>query len=196
MFIYIGIISFIFFYIYDLNMVFFKTKPGNLCFMLASLLLFAASTGLIAVSFIADGVTSRALVGLFVALLFLVLLIYTLFFALPAKETYVDTLQNAYEAETERPVVCRDGMYALCRHPGVLWLFFFYLGIYAAYPTQQNMLAWLIFSAMDLIYIILQDLVIFPRQFRDYYDYKRTTPFLFPNGNSIRKAIQTTRRKR
>ena len=44
---------------------------------------------------------------------FFALLIYTLFFALPFEETYCEDnkLRAAYT----------EGMYGVCRHPGVLW---------------------------------------------------------------------------
>ena len=47
------------------------------------------------------------------AMCFLALLIYTLFFALPFEETYCEEnrLRAAYT----------EGVYGLCRHPGVLW---------------------------------------------------------------------------
>ena len=45
--------------------------------------------------------------------LFLCLLIYTLFFALPFEETYCE--------ENKLRAAYTEGMYGLCRHPGVLW---------------------------------------------------------------------------
>ena len=42
-------------------------------------------------------------------------LIYTLFFALPFDETYAKQNNGRY--------VCDRGVYALCRHPGILCFF-------------------------------------------------------------------------
>ncbi len=44
---------------------------------------------------------------------FLALLIYTLFFALPFEETYCE--------ENKLRAAYTEGVYGLCRHPGVLW---------------------------------------------------------------------------
>ena len=59
------------------------------------------------------------------AFLFLGLLIYTLFFALPFQETYVDQTAGAKTYD--------KGMYALCRHPGVLWFTGFYCCLWLAW---------------------------------------------------------------
>ena len=87
------------------------------------------------------------------------------------------------------------GMYALCRHPGVLWFFLFYfcLGI-ALYPAEL-IYAGIFYSILNLCYVIFQDHWTFPLTFADYENYKRTTPFLIPNQRSIRRAIQTRRSK-
>ena len=55
------------------------------------------------------------------AMCFLALLIYTLFFALPFEQTYCEEnrLRAAYT----------EGVYGLCRHPGVLW----FAGAYLLY---------------------------------------------------------------
>ena len=66
--------------------------------------------------------TLHAVAFLGCALCFLLLLIYALFFALPFQETYV--VQNVGNK------VCAQGMYALCRHPGVLWFTGFYLSFH------------------------------------------------------------------
>lgn len=190
MFTVIGIISFLLYYLYDLNMVFFKTKAGNLSFTAGSFLLASATIGLVVDSARSEGFSLQAFSGLSIAFIFLLLLIYTLFFALPAKETYVDI---SYD---RRPTVCRDGMYALCRHPGVLWLILMYAGLYLAYPNVNTLTAWIVFSVLDLLYILLQDLVIFPKQFSDYADYKTHTPFLIPNRRSIKMAWNTRRKDR
>ena len=59
----------------------------------------------------------KRIIFLLFAILFFGLLIYTLFFALPFEETYV--MQEAHKTYDKK-------MYALCRHPGVLW----FAGVY------------------------------------------------------------------
>ena len=58
-----------------------------------------------------------------VCAVFLFLLVYTLFFALPFGKTYI-------KGDSRR--VCDTGVYALCRHPGFLWLAGAYLFAFLA----------------------------------------------------------------
>ena len=41
---------------------------------------------------------------------------------------------------------------------------------------------------MDFIYILMQDIFIFPLQFADYADYRKNTPFLIPRAQGARKT--------
>ena len=120
------------------------------------------------------------------ALLFLGLLIYTLFFALPFQETYVDQTAGAKTYD--------KGMYALCRHPGVLWFTGFYCCLWLALGGAA--LFWLAFwySLFNVGYVLVQDYYTFPRIFADYSRYKRQVPFLLPNVKSLKNCILTLRK--
>ena len=65
-----------------------------------------------------ENIKGSSILLLGIATIFFVLLIYTLFFALPFDKTY----QN----ESEKRMAYTEGVYALCRHPGVLWFIGFY----------------------------------------------------------------------
>ena len=121
------------------------------------------------------------------ALALLALLIYTLFFALPFDTTYRDP--------TKKRPVCRTGMYALCRHPGVVWFVLFYLMLFIAVPTSEILWGGVALCIGNLLYIIFQDLWTFPRTFSDYDSYRQEVPFLFPTAASIRRAWQTRRQR-
>ncbi len=123
---------------------------------------------------------------LFCALLFLGLLIYTLFFALPFQETYVDQTAGAKTYD--------KGMYALCRHPGVLWFTGFYCCLWLALGGAA--LFWLAFwySLFNIGYVLVQDYYTFPRIFTDYAQYKQQVPFLLPNVKSLKNCILTLRK--
>lgn len=121
-----------------------------------------------------------------IALFFFVLLIYTLFFSLPFEKTYI--LQDNHE-------VYKDGMYALCRHPGVLWYIAFYIALYFSFPTLQLLIASILFCFLNLVYILIEDHYIFIIKFSDYHQYKHITPFLLPNISSIKKAVSTFNRR-
>ena len=115
------------------------------------------------------------------SIIFLFLLIYSLFFALPSTDTYS---VNGTIKKT-----CDNGVYALCRHPGIIWFSLFYLSLWGA-----GLVPWyisLIFSVENLIYAIVQDIYIFSKTIPRYNEYKKNTPFLIPNINSIKKCINT-----
>lgn len=181
-FLMLGILAFILYYLYDINTIWFQTKAGRYLFLVGSLFLAIATVGITVQSFPARRLGASVFVWIVLAILFFGLLIYTLFFALPVSE--------AYEGISDgKQTVYQEGMYALCRHPGVLWLTLFYVSMAMIFPTGIYWAAAVIFSSLDLIYVILQDMVIFPRQFENYGAYKNTTPFLLPNRNSFMRAI-------
>lgn len=175
-----GVLSFFLMYIYDLSTVRAGKKWGRVFFPAGAAGLVVSTAGLAVRC--ADSRTA----GIFFAVtsvsaaLFFVLLIYTLFFALPAE---------AYSGDSKsRMCVCRTGMYAVCRHPGMLWLAGFYLCSSLALDSAVFWLASVIFVLMDFIYILMQDIFIFPLQFADYADYRKNTPFLIPRAPGARKT--------
>lgn len=119
--------------------------------------------------------------------LFLALLLYALFFALPFGETYC----AGEPAEKARPYD-RD-VYALCRHPGVLFLAGVYLCWGMAVLPGDLLRNGMIFSLLNVLYVVFQDLVTFPAVFEDYTGYRRKVPFLVPTRASVRTAWATRR---
>ena len=75
--------------------------------------------------------------------------------------------------------VYSGGLYGLCRHPGFWWLLFAYVCLGMACGSEMMRFG-LFCSFLNLLYIGFQDMVIFPRIFVDYGDYKRKVPFLIP----------------
>ena len=114
----------------------------------------------------------------------LALLIYTLFFALPFSNTYQDETSNT---------ICDTGMYALCRHPGVIWFFATFLCLCGILPSRKTFLVFLVANGMNLAYIVLQDCWIFPKLFHGYSTYQKNTPFLIPTKASIQTCFRTMR---
>lgn len=183
-YLFLGFLAFAFFAIYDINSIIIKHKLLYGCFFVGCFLIMVATIGI--------AITSRDLfeidafrIWIFgaIALLFFYLLIYTLFFALPFKKTYVE--------EKKPPKVCNSGVYALCRHPGVLWFmgFYFFFGLALNIPLLLT--AAIIFSFLNILYIIFQDRWTFVKIFEDYDKYKIDTPFLVPNIKSIKRCLQT-----
>ena len=113
----------------------------------------------------------------------LLLLVYSVFFAVKPRQG-----DQSACPEGMRPLACR-GMYALCRHPGVLWLAGFYGFMAIAWRSRQWLLAFLLFTVGDVLYVFYQDRCIFPHTIDRYREYRKTTPFLIPTASSIKEAL-------
>lgn len=181
-----GSLAFLFFVLYDINSVTINLMLPRGGFFIGCFLLIVATGGI--VSSTLTGMmwySGRTLIFLPMAGIFLFLLIYTLFFALPFAGTYIE--QNS------TPKTCVSGFYAMSRHPGVLWFIGFYLSLWLALSGPLLLIAGAVFSLLNLLYIILQDRWIFMKAFPDYGDYKKTTPFLIPNYQSLNRCVQSFR---
>ena len=121
------------------------------------------------------------------AFLFLGLLIYTLFFALPFEETYCE--------ENKLRAAYTEGVYGLCRHPGVLWFAGAYLCMWGMFGGWRPGIYFLLMIFWNYLYIIFQDLWTFPQTFFNYREYQKTTPFLMPNRDSIKKCLYSIRKQ-
>lgn len=183
-FIIMGFLAFVFFYIFDFNKVYHFHKYINISFGVGVVLLAVATLGLLfsASKSFAIYFPLRVLFGL-LSILFLLLIPYTLFFALPFKKTYIET-------ENKNMVVDR-GMYALCRHPGVLWFSFFYFFAWLAMGKMLVMWAGIVWTIMDIIHVYVQDLWLFPKALAGYREYQRKVPFLIPNFRSLKQFMMT-----
>lgn len=108
---------------------------------------------------------------------------YSLLGALP--------LGPAYLAQGDVPLMDR-GMYALCRHPGALWLPLL-LGSLAVVLGSRSLLEVAgTASLLNLLYVWLQDRLIFPRTIPGYDSYRQGgTPFVFPTRASVQRALAT-----
>lgn len=182
-YIFLGILSFLLFLTYDINRIILKNKLLNSCFFAGFILLTAATTGILITAWY-TGYTARlrTAVWIILAAAFLILLIYTLFFALPFKNTYLD--------EKGRSLVCQKGVYALCRHPGVIWFTGFYICLGQAFPTRILINAAVCFCLCNVLYVFIQDKWIFTRTIVNYDMYKRNTPFLLPNRRSMKRCFR------
>ena len=103
-------------------------------------------------------------------------MIYTLFFALP--------VEASYTAPGKKRPACTTGIYALCRHPGVLW----FAGLYGCLWAGGGLPLWeaALFSGLNVLLVLFEDLCVFPAVLEGYDAYRRSTPFLLPNRRSIR----------
>ena len=171
----LGLFAFLLFFLSDYNDWRLARPELKVCFPLGGALL-AVGTVLEA----RRGVPLVAgwLRGLFfvLAAVFLALLVYTLFFALPVGASYA-------HPGGKRPA-CTTGVYALCRHPGVLWC----VGLYGCLWVAEGLPLWeaAAYSGLNVLLVLFEERCVFPARLEGYREYQRTTPFLLPNRRSIR----------
>lgn len=180
-----GIIGFLFCYLYDFNQVKLHKQWLKGTFFIGSALICIATLAVFITSFTYFEISIRSLLFLLLAIIFLGLLIYTLFFALPFEETY---------AHQEVSKTYRYGVYALCRHPGFWCMFFLYLMLALSYQTAQLWWIFIVFNSMNFLYIVIQDQYSFPKLFIDYKDYQATVPFLLIKKKNVRICLRTLKK--
>lgn len=172
----LGLCAFALFFLNDYNDWRLGLRGLNVCFPAGGVLL-AVSTVLEAWRGTCP-LDTGWLRGLFFALAagFLALLVYTLFFALPVEASY------ARPGEKRR--ACTTGIYALCRHPGVLW----FAGLYICLWLSCGLPLWeaALYSGLNILLVAFEDRFVFPAKLEGYDAYQASTPFLVPNRRSIR----------
>ena len=178
-----GVIGFGLFIIFDLNKIYWKNQLLNLFFVIGSILL-AFST---IYSVIQSDVLSlmkhfggKEVLALIALILSAIALVYALFFALPFSDTYVQS--------DELPLV-NKGLYGTCRHPGFWMFLLFYFFLALLFSSVPLAYCFALYNTCNFVYIVIQDIFIFPQYIRGYNDYKKTVPFLVPTRASIRSAF-------
>lgn len=175
----LGLCAFALFFLSDYNDWRMGRQALGICFPLGAALL-AAGTLLRCgtKSVICGGWLRMAL--LLGALGFLALLTYTLFFAIPPEASYA--------RPGEKRKVCTTGVYALCRHPGILWFAGAYgcLSLAAGLPVVDSG----VYCILNVLLVLFEDRCVFPKLLEGYRDYQASTPFLIPSGKSIRAALR------
>ncbi len=165
----VGYLAFLLFLLNDYNDLRLRYKALGVCFPAGAALLTYAIINDLDISMALQ--SPKGISSLVFAAVFTVLLIYALFFSLPVKKSYF--------AAGERKPVNRSGLYALCRHPGVLifWLLMLSLWYGCGLPAS----AALLYSALDLALAVYEDKYVFPETLTNYRIYKAQVPFLFPD---------------
>lgn len=175
----LGICAFALFFLSDYNDWHMKRKVLRVCFPLGAVLLAGGTLLRCGIGDIFVDGWLRVVV-LAAALAFFLLLFYTLFFAIPREASYA--------RPGEKRSVCTTGVYALCRHPGVLW----FMGGYACLSAAAGLPAVdsAIYSALNVLLVYVEDRIVFPKLMDGYGAYQASTPFLIPNGRSIRACFR------
>jgi protein-S-isoprenylcysteine O-methyltransferase Ste14 len=182
-FIALGCLAFICFAIFDLNKIKFMYEKINLLVVLGSIDLSFCTIAIIISDSSTKISTPLQWLELLLAMIALILLIYTIFGAVQFKETYIET--------GKRNTVVSTGVYAFCRHPGVFCFFFFYLFLGLAFNNNVLLTAAFLWTSLDVIYVYIQDRWIFPIILKDYQTYQEQVPFLIPNKTSLRHGMSS-----
>ena len=174
------ILAFVLFFIYDKNQISMHVKWLQPAFFLGCICLVIGVT----YAYIHSWNKNVSYWCLAIALVFIGLLIYVLFFALPFSDTYVSDNKKR---------VCKTGCYALCRHPGFWMLAGSSLFLALSVHSWHMLMVSIVTNIGNFAYIYYQDCITFPDQFADYEEYKREVPFLIFTFDSIKQCIRTWR---
>jgi protein-S-isoprenylcysteine O-methyltransferase Ste14 len=106
------------------------------------------------------------------------LLFYSLYYNLPFSKTYISN------GGGDRLVT--TGLYALVRHPWLLFYILFLLSLLLASHSSLLLVAAPVWLALNVLLAFIQDRYVFGRMFPDYREYRQRTPMLWPNRKSFR----------
>lgn len=112
--------------------------------------------------------------------------VYSLFFSFDRKEAYVNNCNRG------TGTVYTAGMYALCRHPGVLFFVLLYVNIWLC--LGMDLKGMLMLCTLNVLLAVFEDFVVFPESLGGYREYRKTTPFIIPNTASVKRCIEDFRR--
>lgn len=178
----LGCLAFALFFLGDINDWKLRRPALRHCFPLGFILL-AVSTACASAGNAPQSPPALRLIFGALGLLSLLLMLYSLFWAIPAGASYMKA--------GEGREVCAAGVYALCRHPGVLFFIPLYLCLWLS--TGLPLYMALGYSVLNLLLITLEDFRVFPALIRGYGAYKREVPFLIPTPASFRRCFATLR---
>lgn len=175
----VGVFSFLLFAVDDLNDSVFHSRILKACYPVGFLMLVLSSVCLCISSGAVYHIAVRFLSGC-IGFVSLVALLYSLFGQFSLAEAYGNPGQK-------RPT-CTVGMYALCRHPGVLWFIVLYICVHFCFGLSWQ--AVIVFSVLNILLALLEDHFVFPRLLESYDSYKKATPFLVPRFQSIAACLR------
>jgi protein-S-isoprenylcysteine O-methyltransferase Ste14 len=175
------VVAYLLFFLYDWRIVSREKSSGSMVLFFAGCALVLAATVLLLVTQLPSCPwDALSFIFLALALVSAVLMMKALFFSLPA---------NTYTAPEQARHTYACGMYALCRHPGVLWYCLMFISLAIMLRTPAAFIGCCVLCAGDIAYMVFQDVWSFPRTFCDYAAYKRNVPLFFPTRESFRAAF-------
>lgn len=113
----------------------------------------------------------------------LLVLMWSLFINLPFRKTYV--------ASGVGDKLVTTGLYGLVRHPGVPGFVLVLLSLILVSRSSLLLTAAPIFTLLDIVLVIVQDKLVFGKMFAGYDGYRRKTPMLVPNRQSLNTFVNS-----
>jgi protein-S-isoprenylcysteine O-methyltransferase Ste14 len=111
--------------------------------------------------------------------------IYSLLIGLPFRKTYISK-------EVSHTLIT-TGIYSLVRYPWLGSFLLMLLALILVSGSRLLMIATPILIGMNLILAILQDRFFYIRMFTGYAGYRRQTPMLIPNRQSLKAFMRSIR---
>jgi len=113
------------------------------------------------------------------------LMVWALFFALP---------KGTYDGESSS--TADTGLYALCRHPGVLFFGGMHFFLWLVSGRDMMLFSTVLFTLCNVFYVFVQDRKYFPLMLPGYEEYRERVPFLIPTVGSVSRCFKTFDEKR
>ena len=179
-----GCFAFLFFALSDINDYYLFRKELRFCYPFGILVLSSQTLTQIIINIQAGrafklGMSGSILFGM-LGFVFFGVTIYALFFALPAKQSY---LMPGQIRET-----CSKGLYALCRHPAVVSFSFMYICFSLCFG--YSFLYTGTYTILNILLSLFEDKYIFRKNLKGYEEYKKKTPFILPTASSIKNWLE------
>ncbi|MBR4880177.1 MAG: hypothetical protein IKU13_10175 [Clostridia bacterium] len=170
----LAVIAFVLFMMFDLNKILWNNNKLNNLFTVGIIILGIGSYQ----AFLSGRTVMDILSCMAENIVLVVIAIYglwktcaVLFFELPFDETY---------KKTDKLPLIESGAYKKCRHPGFWFLLLFYVAVCGTFMSRQAVCFTITVNLLNLLYIILEDVYVFPKTIEKYDDYKKRVPFLVP----------------
>jgi protein-S-isoprenylcysteine O-methyltransferase Ste14 len=167
-------------FLFDLFQIQHRKSLSRICSIIGYMHI-AAGIFLLIVSYKISPISSLILLlKLTGAVLFFSLLIYSVFIEIRLRSP-------DYRSHTRKAI--DTGTYGLVRHPGFVWFVLLMLVLISIYRDPKFTYKALIITAMNFTLILIEDLLLFPKLFINYNDYKMKVPFIIPRLRSITKVL-------
>ena len=119
--------------------------------------------------------------------------VFGVFALLFVYSVYIEIQLSQSRQDSKEKRLVTTGTYALSRHPTFLWSVLAMGFLVLATRSQYLLIAWPLWSILELVWVWLQDRFFLPATFAEYDQYRQSTPMLVPTGKSLRRCLTSLR---